>query len=154
MRTTPGAHLERSGKPPLPPATAWMAVAVGGLLGTEARYGLGLVFPEDGGGVPWTTLAINIEGSLLLGLLTSFWAERAAAPSWLQAGLGPGLLGSFTTFSAVVIAIDQLAAAGSHHVWMAYLGLSLAAGLAATVAGLVLGHVLGRRSAGLAGGQS
>jgi CrcB protein len=153
MRTTPGAHLGRSGQPPLPPAAVWIAVAVGGLLGTEARYGLGLLYPE-GGGVPWTTLLINVAGSLLLGMVTAFWVERPGAPAWLHAGLGPGLLGSFTTFSAVTIAIEQLAAAGRHGVWLAYLGLSLAAGLAAAVAGLGLGRVLGRRAAGSTDGQS
>jgi len=152
MRTTPGADLKRPGKPPLPPATVWTAVAVGGLLGTEARYGLGLLFPEDGG-IPWTTLAINVTGSLLLGMVTAFWTERPGAQVWLHAGLGPGLLGSFTTFSAVTIAIDQLAAAGRHDVWLAYLGLSPAAGLAAAVAGLVLGRVLARRAARSRDGQ-
>lgn len=154
MRTTPAARLERPGKPPLPPATVWTAVAVGGLLGTEARFGLGLLIPETSGGVPWTTLAINVAGSLLLGMVTAFWTERSEAPPWLHAGLGPGLLGSFTTFSAVTIAIEQLAAAGRHEVWLAYLGLSLAAGLAAAVAGLVLGRVLARRAVGSTDGRS
>lgn len=154
MRTTAEERLGWSGKPPLPPATVWTAVAVGGLLGTEARFGLGLLFPEDGGGVPWTTLAINVAGSLLLGLVTAFWTERPSAPAWLHAGLGPGLLGSFTTFSAVAISIDQLAAAGRHQVWLAYLGLSVAAGLAAALAGLAFGRALGSRVAGAAGGPS
>ena len=154
MRTTPATRLGRLGKPPLPPATVWTAVAVGGLLGTEARFGLGLLFPEDGGGVPWTTLAINVTGSLLLGIVTAFWTERPGAPAWIHAGLGPGLLGSFTTFSAVTIAIEQLAATGRHNVWLAYLGLSLAAGLAAAVAGLVLGRVLASRLVGSMDGQS
>ena len=154
MRATPAAHLGRPEKPPLPPATVWTAVAVGGLLGTEARYGLGLLIPEATGVLPLTTLGINVVGSLLLGIVTAFWTERPEAPAWLHAGLGPGLLGSFTTFSAVTIAIEQLAAAGRHEVWLAYLVLSLAAGLAAAVAGLVLGQVLVRRTVGSTAGQS
>ena len=39
---------------------AWLAVAAGGLLGSELRYGLGLVFPEGGESLPWTTLGINV----------------------------------------------------------------------------------------------
>lgn len=146
MRTTPAGRLRVGNAPSvLPGWGAWTAVAVGGFTGTESRYLLGLAFPEDGA-IPWTTLTINVAGSLLLGLLTAFWAERPGTAFWLRAALGPGLLASFTTFSAVALVIDQLAAQGRHDAWLLYLGLSLAAGLAAAVAGLYTGQVLGRRA--------
>jgi len=125
--------------------SAWLAVAGGGLLGTELRYGLGLAFP-DAGGLPWTTLGINVAGSFVLAALTTFWIARPRTAFWLRAGLGPGLLGSFTTFSAVVFAVDQFSRANLHLVWIAYLGLSLLLGFGAAAAGWRTGKVLADRS--------
>ncbi|KNH17160.1 camphor resistance protein CrcB [Arthrobacter sp. ZBG10] len=128
-------------RPGMPAAPAWLAVAVGGLVGSELRYGLGLAFPDVPDGVPWATLGINVCGSFLLAALTTFWLNRPHTPFWLRAGLGPGLLGSFTTFSAVIFAVDRLAQSGAHVVWAAYLALSLVLGLAAAGAGWQLGKV-------------
>lgn len=113
----------------------WAAVAIGGFGGTETRYLLGVLLPESPGAFPWTTLAINVGGSFLLGLLTALWAAGTHKPRWLQAGLGPGLLGSFTTFSAV-----SLATVVEPALLLPYLGVSLALGPAAAAAGIALGH--------------
>ena len=129
-----------------PRAGAWLAVAAGGLVGTELRYGLGLAFPEFPGSFPWTTLCINVAGSFVLAALTTAWMARPHTPFWLRAGLGPGLLGSFTTFSAVVFSLDQLVRAGQHGVWTAYLALSLVLGLAAAGLGWRTGKIIGRPS--------
>lgn len=126
----------------------WLAVAGGGLAGTEARYFLGLAVPDSPSGVPWTTLAVNVLGSLVLGFLTTWWAARPGTPFWLRAGLGPGLLGSFTTFSALALAVNMLAAGGRHPAWLLYLGLSLLLGLAAAAGGLALGRRVGGRRPG------
>lgn len=124
---------------------AWLAVAAGGLAGTELRYGLGLVFPEAVGTMPWTTLGINAAGSFALAALTTVWIARPHTAFWLRAGLGPGLLGSFTTFSAVVFSTDQLARAGEHPVWIGYLGLSLLLGVGAAAGGWRTGRLLADR---------
>ena len=134
----------------LPGWRAWAAVAVGGLIGTELRYGAGLVFPETAGSVPWTTLVINVVGSFVLAVLTTVLIARPKTSFWLRAGLGPGLLGSFTTFSAVVFTIDQQIRGGFHASWLAYLALSLVLGLGAAAAGWKTGKTL----ADLAGGAS
>ena len=126
----------------LPGWRAWLAVAVGGLIGTELRYGAGVLFPEAAGSVPWTTLVINVAGSFVLSALTTVWIARPKTAFWLRAGLGPGLLGSFTTFSAVVFSIDQQVRAGFHASWLAYLGLSLVLGLGAAAAGWKTGKAL------------
>ena len=126
----------------MPAGRAWLAVAAGGFLGTEMRYGLGLVFPDVPGSVPWATLWINIGGSFVLAALTTIWMARPQTAFWLRAGFGPGLLGSFTTFSAVVFSVDQLARAGEHLVWVAYLVLSLLLGLAAAGLGWRFGKVV------------
>ena len=123
---------------------AWLAVAAGALIGTELRYGLAVAFPELPGAFPWTTLGINVAGSFVLAALTTVWMVRPQTAFWLRAGLGPGLLGSFTTFSAVVFSVDQLARAGQHGVWAAYLALSLLLGLAAAGVGWRAGKLVGR----------
>ncbi|MDQ0825178.1 CrcB protein [Arthrobacter sp. B2I5] len=128
----------------MPTGRAWLAVAVGGLAGSELRYGLGLAFPDVPGSVPWATLAINISGSFVLAALTTVWMARPHTAFWLRAGIGPGLLGSFTTFSAVIFASDQLARAGAHPVWILYLGLSLGLGLAAAGLGWRSGRLIAR----------
>lgn len=127
---------------------AWAAVAIGALVGTELRYGLGLVFPEPAGTVPWTTLFINVCGSFILATLTTLWIARPTTAFWLRAGIGPGLLGSFTTFSAVVFSVDQQARSGHHLVWLVYLGLSLVLGLGAAAAGWKAGKAMSDRTGG------
>lgn len=121
---------------------AWAAVAAGGLLGTELRYAAVLAFPEAAGAVPWTTLGINVAGSFALAALTTFWIARPRTAFWLRAGLGPGLLGSFTTFSAVVFSLDEQFRGGHHGTWLIYLGLSLVLGLGAAAAGWRTGKAL------------
>lgn len=130
---------------PAPAWRAWLAVTAGGLVGSELRYGLALAFPDQPASLPWATLWINVAGSFVLATLTTAWMARPRTAFWLRAGLGPGLLGSFTTFSAVVFAVDQLARAGQHPVWIAYLALSLLLGLAAAAAGWRLGKRLTRQ---------
>ncbi len=132
----------------MPTGSAWLAVAAGGLIGSELRYGLGLAFPDAPGALPWATLVINITGSFVLAALTTVWMARPHTAFWLRAALGPGLLGSFTTFSAVIYASDQLARASAHPVWITYLAMSLVLGLAAAGAGWRTGRLLSRNRDG------
>jgi CrcB protein len=120
------------------------AVLAGGILGTGLRLLADLLLPHDGAGFPLSTLLVNIAGAFVLGLLVSLLWHRV--PAWLRAGLGAGLIGSFTTFSAVMVSlVDE----GSRGLWAlagGYLALSLVLGLAAAALGLWLG---GRRPAPL-----
>jgi CrcB protein len=132
----------------LPVRTA-AAVAAGGFVGTLLRYGLGVASP-DPAAFPWTTLGINVGGSLVLGVLTGMWlAGGPGADSVaLRAAVGPGLLGAFTTFSAVAVHVAAAATssgAPSAAQAGAYLAASLVAGLAAAAAGLWLGGTRSRR---------
>lgn len=74
----------------------WLAVALGGALGSVARYALKVAL-GSGGGFPWSTLGVNVLGSLFIGLLAGWGRE---APEALRLGLLVGVLGGFTTFSA------------------------------------------------------
>lgn len=114
-------------------------VGLGGAAGTLARFFLGAALPWAGS---VSTLAINVAGSLLLGILVAAFAGRAPR---LQLLLGTGLCGGFTTYSALAVGVAELAHAGS--AWWAAglaLGTLVAAGLA-TVAGLWIGGGRSRR---------
>ena len=76
---------------------AW--VAAGGALGAAARY-LVSVAVHTGHDFPAATLAINIAGSLGIGLAWGAWAHLPWFQEWGRAFLGIGVLGGFTTFSA------------------------------------------------------
>lgn len=81
---------------PAPAPRLLVAVAVGGALGAVARWALGEAFGEASG-FPWTTFGINVAGSFVLALLPAVAAVRRHRV--LALGLGPGLLGGFTTLS-------------------------------------------------------
>ena len=107
---------------------ALLAVAVGGAAGAVLRFLLGEAAP-DGAGFPWTTFAINVGGcALLAGLELLPLARRSEV--W-AAGIGPGLLGGFTTFSATSEQGRSLLAAGDTLLAGGYLLGTLAACLLA-----------------------
>jgi len=113
-----------------------VAVVLGAVLGTGLRLGIDQLVAPDGA-FPWATLLINVVGSFVLGLLVArVWPS---APAWLRAGLGTGLLGSFTTFSAVIVSLLTLTAAGMTVVAVGYLVASLVFGFAAALLGVRLG---------------
>ncbi|WP_435742399.1 fluoride efflux transporter FluC [Nocardioides sp. SYSU DS0663] len=104
------------------------AVAAGGALGASLRWLCGEAIP-DGTGLPVTTLAVNVVGTLLLALLPLLPAVRRSAP--LAAFAGPGVLGGFTTLSAVSDQTRSMLADGRGGLALGYLlatvGLTVAA---------------------------
>lgn len=78
-------------------------VAVGGALGSVARVGVGAAVPATPGGWPLATLLVNVSGALLLAVVVA----RLRDPR-LQALLGTGLLGAWTTFSTFAVELDVL----------------------------------------------
>ncbi len=114
-------------------ALPWLAVLVGGAAGTGARAAIDLALL---GTHPWQTLGINVVGAFALGVLVA--RAWPVAPEWVRAGVGTGLLGGFTTFSALALAVASTPDA----VVLAYLAASMVLGIAAAWAGLRLG---GRR---------
>ena len=113
------------------------AVVVGGAVGTALRITIDSALPHGDDAFPLSTLIINTIGAFVLGMLVArLWPT---ASSWLRAALGAGLLGSFTTFSAVAVSLVSLAAAGSWILAVSYLIATLALGLGAAWLGLRLG---------------
>lgn len=81
--------------------TAYLLVFIGGGTGALARYVAGsAIMRRFGGGFPLGTLAINVTGSFLIGLLMTLLTERYKLdPRWRLA-LVVGFLGGYTTFSS------------------------------------------------------
>ncbi|HEY0814839.1 MAG TPA: CrcB family protein [Pseudonocardia sp.] len=123
---------------------AFAAVAVGGMLGASARYGVGLLLPHQPGTFPWGTLLINVAGGLLMGVLIVAVVERGRGHPLARPFLGTGVLGGFTTFSTYAVDAQQLIAAGRVGLAGAYLAGTLVAALVATRVGLALARRLPR----------
>ena len=117
-------------------------IALGGVIGAEARYGLAEVMPHAAGTFPWATLITNLSGSLLIGVLMAVLAGRARRPRLARPFFGVGILGGFTTFSAYALDLRELL--GHHHPASAaaYLLVTLAGGVLAVVLGLRLTEAL------------
>lgn len=82
-------------------ASLW--IALGSALGGIARYLLSTAVAERfGESFPWGTLAVNILGSLLIGLLAGLTdpSSRMLVPPAMRQFLIIGLMGGFTTFSS------------------------------------------------------
>lgn len=106
-------------------------VMIGGALGAGARYGVGLALARPG--FPWATLAVNLLGGLLMGLL----AARAPTEGW-RLFLGVGLLGGFTTFSAFSLDTLKLLQSGQTALALTYVLASVVGANALTAVGLRL----------------
>ncbi len=91
-----------------------VAVAIGGAVGALLRYALReLLPPLADGRIPIATIAANVAGSFLLGLLGGVMLQRAAIPAELRLGVTVGLLGAFTTFSAFSLETVDLLRGGN-----------------------------------------
>lgn len=127
-------------------------VAAGGAAGAVARYQLGRWFPTTAPDFPTTTLAVNVAGALLIGVLYAWLPRRRPHDSWRRPLLGIGALGAFTTFSTLCTETVLLVRANATPTAVGYVAVSLAAGLIAVVAGIRIGR--GPLRADLASGES
>ena len=120
-----------------------MLVFLGGGAGSLARYLAGLALARWSQHFPGGTFAINVAGSLLLGLLFGFtYAHGFRHERELTLMLGTGFLGGFTTFSTFELEGFSLLANGHAATAAAYLLGSVLAGLAAAALGAWIGHRL------------
>jgi len=135
--------MSTSSAPPPPrhelddPVTA-LSVAVAGAVGALLRHALGILAGATTW--PWATLGINVSGSFLLGVVTTWGAARW--PSVVTVGVGTGLLGAFTTYSTFAVQTVQLARDGRIAAATTYVAASLVAGLLAAFAGMAAGRGL------------
>jgi CrcB protein len=120
-----------------------LLVGLGGFAGAIARYLVdGAVAERTGGGFPWGTLAVNLSGSFVLGLLFALTTERAILPADIRGPLMIGFIGAYTTFSTWMLESWRLIEGGSYLPALANLGGSVVLGLLAMIAGLAIGRAI------------
>jgi fluoride exporter len=119
-------------------------IAVGGALGSLARYGLERAVPHgDPASFAWATFVTNVLGCLLIGLLMWFVLEVWGAQRYARPFLGVGILGGFTTFSTYAVEAQGMARADAWGTAAVYVVASIVLGLVA----VRLGYALGRLAA-------
>jgi CrcB protein len=119
---------------------AMLLVFAGGTLGTAAREALSLAFPPIGG-IPYAVFGINITGALLLGVLLESLVRRGpdhGGRQRIRLLLGTGMLGGFTTYSALAVDTAHLIGSGSPGIGAAYAIGTVLLGAGATWAGIAL----------------
>jgi CrcB protein len=117
-------------------------VMAGGALGAGARHlASRAALAIAGPGLPVGTLAINVTGGLLMGMLAGLLARTTAGEPW-RLFLGVGVLGGFTTFSAFSLDAVLLAERGQWVAAVGYVLASVVGSIAALVAGLALARTL------------
>ena len=120
-----------------------LLIGLGGFAGAIARYLVdGAVAERVAGAFPWGTLAVNVSGSFLLGLLFALSADRPILPAEIRGPLLIGFIGAYTTFSTVMLESWRLIESGAVGLATANLVGSIGVGLLALVGGLLLGRAL------------
>jgi fluoride exporter len=116
-----------------------LAVAIGGAAGSVARYltqvWAGKLF---GMGFPWGTLAVNVLGSFVMGVLVELFALRWSVTPVTRVFLTVGVLGGYTTFSSFSLDVMMLVMRGELAVAGGYVLASVIVSLAAIFGGLHL----------------
>lgn len=123
---------------PFASLTVLIAVGAGGSLGTLARYCAGEVFSGVG-----STLAVNLLGAFALGVLTGWapWHQFRMRGQVAQSFFTTGVLGSFTTYSALAYELTSMPWAPA----IGYTAATLLGGVALAVSGIVMGRKIAGR---------
>lgn len=120
----------------------FLAVVAGGLFGAPARYVVDqAVSDRVESELPWGTLAINVSGSVLLGLITGL-ALHHHVPATVEELLGTGFCGAYTTFSTFSFETVRLVEEGRVLAGLANVLVSVVVGLLGAAAGIGLGLAL------------
>jgi CrcB protein len=120
-----------------------LLIGVGGFVGAIARYLLDAwVSTWSRGTFPWGTMAVNLTGSFLIGLLFVLLVERGTIPAELRGPLMIGFIGSYTTFSTLALESWRMLQDGAWLTASINLGGSVLLGMLAVVAGVALGRAL------------
>lgn len=117
---------------------AWLGFLLAAAVGATGRYLIdGFIQDHTDGPFPWGTLAVNVTGCFVLGVLIGlgFYHQLGAT---IRTVLGTGAMGAYTTFSTFTFETVRLAQEGSAKAALRYVSASLFVGLAAASAGLAL----------------
>ena len=120
-----------------------LAVAAGGAVGAVARhFVISNIGTWTGHGFPWGTVAVNVAGSFILGVLAQVMAQVWSPSQELRGFLVVGVLGAFTTFSTFSLDTALLYERGSLGPVFAYVAGSVVLSVGALFLGLRLVRVL------------
>jgi len=115
---------------------AYLVVFVGAGTGGAIRHAMNIWIARFAGThFPFHTLAINITGSLVMGMVTAWFAMKGGATSHLRLFLATGVLGGYTTFSAFSLDAVLLWERHEHQLAALYVGGSVIG----SIVGLALG---------------
>jgi CrcB protein len=116
-----------------------LAVSIAGVAGTLLRFAAGTWVNANWPRYFYTaTLAVNIVGCLIIGLLYGLFLLRPEVPIEIRAGLLVGFVGGLTTFSSFSLDTLRLLESGQMPLALGYAGISVFGGLLATWVGLSL----------------
>jgi len=117
----------------------FLLAALGGAFGAGARHLVNEAFAARGlTAFPWSTLTVNVVGSLLMGCVMAVVLSRDGLAPEVRTFLATGILGGFTTFSAFSLDVWKLATDGPDTAGLAAVAYVLAS-VVLSVGALVLG---------------
>ncbi len=124
-------------------AQSLLAVASGGALGAASRYAV-VVFCAQvlGSSFPWGTLAVNVVGSLLMGVMFKWFLVSGELSENLRLFLTTGFLGGFTTFSAFSLDAVGLVQQSAYSLSLLYVMASVIASVLALWFGFIVFDLL------------
>lgn len=118
----------------------YLYVAIFGAIGAAARYWISVTL--EAGLFPYSTLLINIIGCFLLAVILRYLASFSMISNTLVTGLGTGLIGSFTTFSAFSVQNADLILDGHYITAGLYILSSLIGGFLSAGLGVYVSNKL------------
>lgn len=127
------------------PVTVLGAIALGGVIGALARYGVGALLPHGTGAWAWSTFLINVSGCLLLGVLMAVIEHHVPDQKLLRPFAGVGILGGYTTFSTATVDVVQMLSAHQPLPALGYLCATAVGALVAVAIGFGVTDALVRR---------
>ena len=113
-------------------------IGCGSFLGGAARYLVSIAMKTVGKGFPWGTLVVNLVGCLFIGLLWGFFSKNSNESSSWALFMTVGICGGFTTFSTFSKEALMMLQAGNFFSLLAYVTISVIAGIALVAAGYYL----------------
>jgi CrcB protein len=116
-----------------------VAILLGGGIGSVARYAVTVLITQRlGPGFPWATFAINVIGSIIIGVVFELSQTRVLwANPLARVFLMTGVLGGFTTFSTYSLDVVTLASERAFLLAAAYATVSVLSGCGGAYLGIV-----------------
>ena len=110
-------------------------LVAGGAIGTLTRYGVERALPAATAGFPWATFGVNVAGTFVLATVLTVLVARHPGDRWLRPLIAVGFCGGLTTFSTLMVEVDQRVQHGHTAVAVTYLVATVVAGVVAAAAG-------------------